>query len=157
MSGGESTAHILQSLAVNVVIAIVKAGAAIFTGSGAMLAEAIHSFADCGNQILLLVGVKQAKRPPSPTFPLGQGRELYFWSFLVALMLFTGGGVFSTRSLSRDPATKSIPVVMVTTKGQETDRIWGMRQGAVDYLVKPVDASDLVAKANEVLHGTAGA
>ena len=66
-------------------------------------------------------------------------------------------GFQATRSLSRDPLTKSIPVVMVTTKGQETDRIWGMRQGAVDYLVKPVDASDLVAKANEVLHGTAGA
>ena len=66
-------------------------------------------------------------------------------------------GFQATRSLSRDPITKSIPVVMVTTKGQETDRIWGMRQGAVDYLVKPVDASDLVAKANEVLHGTAGA
>ena len=66
-------------------------------------------------------------------------------------------GFQATRSLSRDPATNSIPVVMVTTKGQETDRIWGMRQGAVDYLVKPVDASDLVAKANEVLHGTAGA
>ena len=66
-------------------------------------------------------------------------------------------GFQATRSLSRDPATKSIPVVMVTTKGQETDRIWGMRQGAVDYLVMPVDASDLVAKANEVLHGTASA
>jgi twitching motility two-component system response regulator PilH len=66
-------------------------------------------------------------------------------------------GFQATRSLSRDPITKSIPVVMVTTKGQETDRIWGMRQGAVDYLVKPVDASDLVAKANEVLHGMTGA
>ena len=64
-------------------------------------------------------------------------------------------GFQATRTLSRDPLTKSIPVVMVTTKGQETDRSWGMRQGAVDYLVKPVDASDLVAKANEVLHGTA--
>ncbi len=66
-------------------------------------------------------------------------------------------GFQATRTLSRDPITKSSPIVMVTTKGQETDRIWGMRQGAVDYLVKPVDASDLVAKANEVLHGTAGA
>lgn len=62
-------------------------------------------------------------------------------------------GFQATRTLSRDPKTKSIPVVMVTTKDQETDRIWGMRQGAVDYLVKPVDASDLVAKANEVLKG----
>lgn len=60
-------------------------------------------------------------------------------------------GFQATRTLSRDPKTKSIPVVMVTTKDQESDRIWGMRQGAVDYLVKPVDASDLVAKANEVL------
>jgi twitching motility two-component system response regulator PilH len=60
-------------------------------------------------------------------------------------------GFQATRTLSRDPKTRSIPVVMVTTKDQESDRIWGMRQGAVDYLVKPVDASDLVAKANEVL------
>ena len=60
-------------------------------------------------------------------------------------------GFQATRTLSRDPKTKSIPVVMVTTKDQESDRVWGMRQGAIDYLVKPVDASDLVAKANEVL------
>jgi len=60
-------------------------------------------------------------------------------------------GFQATRTLSRDPKTKAIPIVMVTTKDQESDRIWGMRQGAVDYLVKPVDASDLVAKANEVL------
>ena len=65
-------------------------------------------------------------------------------------------GFQATRTLSRDPQTKSIPVVMVTTKDQETDRIWGMRQGAVDYLVKPVDASDLVAKANEVLQQAGG-
>jgi twitching motility two-component system response regulator PilH len=60
-------------------------------------------------------------------------------------------GFQATRSLSRDPRTKSIPVIMVSTKNLETDRIWGMRQGAVDYLIKPVDASDLVAKANEIL------
>lgn len=60
-------------------------------------------------------------------------------------------GFQATRTLTRDPQTKSIPVVMITTKGQETDRIWGMRQGAVDYLVKPVGESDLIAKAEEVL------
>lgn len=60
-------------------------------------------------------------------------------------------GFQATRTLSRDPKTKSIPIVMVTTKDQESDRVWGLRQGAIDYLVKPVDASDLVAKANEVL------
>ena len=60
-------------------------------------------------------------------------------------------GFQATRTLSRDPHTASIPVVMVTTKDQETDRIWGMRQGAVDYLVKPVTEADLVAKAREVI------
>jgi cation diffusion facilitator family transporter len=90
-----STAHILQSLIVNVVIAVVKAVAAVFTRSGAMLAEALHSFSDCGNQILLLIGVRQARKPPSPRHPFGYGRAVYFWSFMVALMLFLGGGVFS--------------------------------------------------------------
>ena len=60
-------------------------------------------------------------------------------------------GFQATRTLSRDPKTKSIPVIMVTTKDQESDRIWGMRQGAVDYMVKPVNVSDLVAKAHEIL------
>ena len=60
-------------------------------------------------------------------------------------------GFQATRTLSRDPNTASIPVIMVTTKDQETDRIWGMRQGAVDYLVKPVTEKVLVAKAREVI------
>ena len=90
-----STGHIIQSLAVNVLIAVTKAIAAFFTKSGAMLAEALHSFSDCGNQILLLIGVRQARKPPDASHPLGYGRALYFWSFLVALMLFAGGGVFS--------------------------------------------------------------
>jgi cation diffusion facilitator family transporter len=60
-----------------------------------MLAEAVHSLADCGNQGLLLLGIKRAKRPPSPDYPLGYGKEIYFWSFLVALMLFSVGGMFS--------------------------------------------------------------
>lgn len=60
-------------------------------------------------------------------------------------------GFEATRNLGRDPATKDIPVVMISTKSQESDKIWGMRQGAVDFLVKPVSASVLVAKAREVL------
>jgi cation diffusion facilitator family transporter len=96
MSAPEAgTKHIIQSLLVNVAIAIVKAIAAVLTKSGAMLAEALHSFSDCGNQVLLLVGVRQAQRPADASHPLGYGRALYFWSFLVALMLFVGGGVFS--------------------------------------------------------------
>ena len=90
-----STGHIIQSLLVNVAIAAVKAVAAYFTKSGSMLAEALHSFSDCGNQILLLVGVKQSKKPADEKHPFGYGRAVYFWSFLVAMMLFLGGGVFS--------------------------------------------------------------
>ncbi|MFN4151529.1 MAG: cation diffusion facilitator family transporter, partial [Candidatus Sericytochromatia bacterium] len=95
MSGDSSTGHIIQSLVVNVCIAIAKGVAAFFTGSGAMLAEAIHSSADCANQVLLLIGVKQGQKPADEKYPLGYGRNVYFWSFMVALMLFSGGGVFS--------------------------------------------------------------
>lgn len=95
MSGEKSTSHILQSLAVNAAIAVFKGGAAVYTGSGALLAETIHSFADCGNQLLLLLGVKAAAKEPDRRHPLGYGRSLYFWSFMVALLLFVGGGVFS--------------------------------------------------------------
>lgn len=89
------TKHILQSLAVNVCIAVAKGVAAVFTGSGAMVAETIHSSADCSNQLLLLLGVKRAAKTPDDAHPLGYGRALYFWSFIVALLLFSGGGVFS--------------------------------------------------------------
>jgi cation diffusion facilitator family transporter len=60
-----------------------------------MLAEAIHSLADCGNQGLLLIGMREAKRPPTPEHPLGFGKVAYFWAFLVSVMLFTVGGAFS--------------------------------------------------------------
>lgn len=97
MSAGGSIKVIIGSLLVNVSIAIAKGVAAAVTGSGSMLAEAIHSLADCTNQILLLVGAKQAQQAPDETHPLGYGRAAYFWSFLVALMIFFGGGVFSIR------------------------------------------------------------
>ena len=86
---------ILLALGANFVIFVTKLFAALVTGSGAMMAEAVHSLADCGNQGLLLLGIRQAKRPPSDEFPLGWGRALYFWSFLVAILLFSVGGMFS--------------------------------------------------------------
>jgi twitching motility two-component system response regulator PilH len=60
-------------------------------------------------------------------------------------------GFQATRDLSRNPATSTIPVIIITTKDQETDRIWGMRQGAKDYIVKPADERDLIARINKVL------
>jgi cation diffusion facilitator family transporter len=87
--------HIVQSLIANTLIAGSKGVVAVLTGSGAMLAECIHSVADCGNQLLLLLGVNRARQPATTSHPLGYGRALYFWSFIVALMLFVGGGLFS--------------------------------------------------------------
>lgn len=95
MAGDHSTSHIIQSLVVNLVIAAAKGVAALLTGSGSMVAETLHSFADCGNQLLLLLGVKKSRHAPTAAHPLGYGRALYFWSFMVALLLFSGGGVFS--------------------------------------------------------------
>ncbi len=95
MSEGHSTKVVLSSLGANLAIALAKTGAAVFTHSGSMTAEAIHTFADCLNQLLLLVGIKQSATGPSEKHPLGTGRASYFWSFIVALMLFFGGGVFS--------------------------------------------------------------
>ncbi|HST44930.1 MAG TPA: cation transporter, partial [Luteimonas sp.] len=91
----DSTRAIVFALAANLAIALAKGVAAFLTGSGAMLAETVHSFADCGNQLLLMLGMRQARRPPSPTHPLGHGKEIYFWSFLVAVILFSVGGMFS--------------------------------------------------------------
>ncbi len=91
----DSTRTIFYALGANLAIAVAKTAGAIATGSSAMLAEAIHSYADAGNQVLLLWGMKQGKRPPSPDYPLGWGKAVFFWSFIVALVLFSLGGLFS--------------------------------------------------------------
>lgn len=96
MAGGANPVRaVLYALGANLAIAVTKYVAAVITGSGSMLAEAVHSTADCGNQLLLLLGLKRAKLPPSPDYPLGHGKETYFWSFIVAIMLFSVGGLFS--------------------------------------------------------------
>jgi cation diffusion facilitator family transporter len=90
-----SIKSILFALSANLGIAVTKTAAAVITGSGAMLAESIHSFADCGNQGLLFLGLNATKKKPDPKHPLGYGKEIYFWSFVVALILFSMGGLFS--------------------------------------------------------------
>ncbi len=92
----KSTRKIIYvALAGNCLIAITKAVAAGITGSAAMLSESIHSVADTGNEMLLLYGLRRAALPADKEFPFGHGKEIYFWSFVVAILLFAGGAGIS--------------------------------------------------------------
>jgi len=93
--GGHSTRAVLAALFANAGIAAAKFVAFLLTSSASMLAESVHSLADTGNQGLLLLGGRRAQRPATPQHPFGYGRERYFWSFVVALMLFSLGGMFA--------------------------------------------------------------
>ena len=95
MASGGSRLAIVAALVANSTIAVAKLFAFILTGSAAMLAECIHSVADSSNQGLLLYGSRAARQPADITHPFGRGKEAYFWSFLVAVMLFFGGGVWA--------------------------------------------------------------
>lgn len=90
-----STRVVLAALAGNGAIALAKFAAAWLSGSTAMLTEAVHSLVDTGDQFLLLAGQARGRKPPDESHPLGYGMETYFWSFIVALMVFVLGGVFS--------------------------------------------------------------
>ncbi|MES1951243.1 Co/Zn/Cd cation transporter [Salinisphaera sp. S4-8] len=94
MASGSKTV-IIAALTGNLLIAVTKFVAAAFTGSAAMMAEGIHSTVDTGNQGLLLYGMKRAKRPPDTKFPFGYGKEIYFWSFMVAVLIFAVGSGIS--------------------------------------------------------------
>src|SRR5215831_18541190 len=93
-AGSASRKVIYAALAGNLLIALTKFAAAAWTGSSAMLSEGVHSVVDTTNQLLLLYGIHRATKPPDDDHPLGYGRELYFWSFIVALLIFSlGAGV----------------------------------------------------------------
>jgi cation diffusion facilitator family transporter len=95
MSAPDSLKSILFAFFANLAIATAKGVAALLTGSAAMLAETVHSLADSGNQLLLVLGLRQTRQLPTPDHPLGFGKSIYFWSFLVAVILFSLGGMFS--------------------------------------------------------------
>jgi len=95
MSSGSSSIALYGALAANLAIAVTKFIVAGITGSSAMLSEAIHSIVDAGNAVLLLIGTRLSERPPSEQHPFGHGKELYFWSLIVAVLIFGLGGGLS--------------------------------------------------------------
>jgi len=88
MAQNESTFVAAAALTANLAIAVIKYGAAFFTGSSSMMSEAIHSTVDCGNEVLLLFGLHRSRRPPNQSHPFGYGMEVYFWALLMGVMLF---------------------------------------------------------------------
>lgn len=113
-----STKAIFYALGANAGIAVAKFIAAFFTGSNAMLAEAIHSLSDCTNQVFLLIGLRESKKPPTDAHPMGYGRVVYFWSMMVAILLFFLGGAFSVmEGISHlnhpQPLSHALPALLV--------------------------------------------
>lgn len=110
-----SKTSVYAALLGNVLVAVTKIGAAAWTGSSAMTSEAVHSLVDTTNEILLLYGYRRASRSPDVSHPLGYGRELYFWSFIVALLIFAlGAGVSLYQGILHVAAPKPIESPMVS-------------------------------------------
>src|ERR1700682_2190523 len=115
MAKSSTVFSVWAALAGNLLVAVAKSVAAVMTGSAAMTGEAVHSLIDTVNEILLLYGISRSARPADRTHPLGYGRELYFWSFVVALLIFAlGAGVSAYEGVDRllHPAPIERPVVI---------------------------------------------
>lgn len=109
-----STKIIVAALIGNGLIAVTKFAAAAYTGSSAMLSEGVHSLVDTGNQVLLLHGLKQSRKPPDEDFPFGHGKEIYFWSFVVAILIFAvGAGVSLYEGIVRVASPHPVENVIV--------------------------------------------
>jgi cation diffusion facilitator family transporter len=131
MSAEGGTKAIIAALAANLGIAVAKFIAFLFTGSSSMMAESVHSVADSSNQALLLVGRRRAERPRTPQHPFGYGRERYFYAFIVAVVLFTVGSLFSLYEgwhKFHDPHPVESPAwafgVLIVAIGLETASFW---------------------------------
>src|SRR4051794_18998473 len=120
MSTGGGGKAIVAALGANIAIALAKTVGAVVTGSSSMAAEAVHSFADSGNQVLLLIGARKGSKDADERHPFGFGRERYFYSFVVALVLFSLGSLFAIYEgvhKIRDPHELDTPAVAIGILG----------------------------------------
>jgi len=133
---GNSKIAIYGALAANLGIAVVKFVAASVTGSSAMISEGIHSTVDSGNSLLLLLGLKRSQRPPDRSHPFGHGKEIYFWSLIVAILVFSLGGgmsVYEGVSHLRNPVELRDPfwnyiVLLVSMLFEGTSLVYAIRE-----------------------------
>jgi cation diffusion facilitator family transporter len=154
-SGGqESIAAIFAAIIGNLLIAVTKFTASFFTGSSAMLSEGIHSVVDTGNGLLMLLGVRNSRKPPDEAHPFGHGRELYFWSLVVAFSIFAvGGGVSIYEGIThiQHPEHITNPVWNYAVLGasfvfESVTWMFGWRAFAKDRRGKPIIRAIQVSK-----------